>query len=140
MNWLDVNGNEFNLADHPKAIGFIYEIFYTNGQRYIGKKNFFDTVTLPKNSNRKKKEVFLREKTDWKQYTGSHKTAVGLQIKSKHIIALANTKRALTYLEVKYLFEADVIFNEQFLNENIGGKYFDNVLDDLKEPLRKEYR
>lgn len=139
--WIDREKDcEFELMDYPKAYGFIYEITYTDGSKYIGKKDVFDKVTLPKNRNRKKKEVFLREKRDWKHYCGSSKNSDGLTISKREIIAVANTKRALTFLEVKHLFRVAALFNDEYINSNIGGVYFDNVLDALKEELRREYR
>jgi len=141
MQWIDSRtGEEFNLSDYPEAFGFIYRIDYTNGQFYLGKKNFFNKVVLPKNSNRKKKEIIYRESIGWKSYIGSTKLAGDLKIKQKTILELASTKRALTYLEIKLLFKYDAIFNEKCLNQNIGGLYYDNVLDDLKVPTKKEYR
>ena len=139
--WIDREQDcEFELMDYPKAYGFIYEITYTDGSKYIGKKNLFDTVTLPKNTNRKKKEVFLREKRDWKTYLGSTEMSKGLTVTKKEVIAIANTKRALTYLETFYILRVDGIFNEKYLNKNAGGVYFDNVFEPLKEELRREYR
>jgi len=139
--WIDeATDEEFCLLDYPEAYGFIYEITYTNGRKYIGKKDFFDKITLPRNSNRKKKEVFLREKTNWKEYCGSHRLASKLEIDKKVILRVAVSKRALTYLETELLFLVDAIFNQHYLNENIGGKFFDNVLDETKLQLRKEYR
>lgn len=139
MDWI-YEDKKFILSDYPSCFGFIYLIEYSNDKKYIGKRHCFKEVTLPRNKNRKKKEVFLREDVSYRRYSGSHKTAKGLKVVKKSILALANTKRSLTYLEVKCLMEVDAIFNSKFLNENIGGKYFDNVLDDLKKPLRKEYR
>ena len=139
--WIDREKDcEFNIADYPEAFGFIYCIHYSNGKKYLGKKDLFDKITLPKNTNRKKKEVFLREKRDWKTYLGSTEMSKGLTATKKEVIAIANTKRALTYLETFHILRVDGIFNENYLNKNAGGVYFDNVFEPLKEPLRREYR
>jgi len=141
MDWIDSNTNEvFRLRDYPEAIGFTYVIEYTNGMFYLGKKNLFKKVVLPRNSKRNKKEVIYRESTDWKQYTGSSKETKGLTIKKKVVLDIAITNRALTYLETKLLFHNDVLFNDKCLNKNIGGLYFDNVLEPLKYKIVKEYR
>ena len=141
IHWVDMNTREeFNLSDYPDSFGMIYEIVYTNGFKYRGKRNFFKTVTLPRNSNRKKKEVFLREDSSWQSYSGSSKLSKGMKVKSKSILAIADTKRALTYLEAKYLFQVDAIFNAEYLNENINGVWYSNVFDPLKVPQRKEFR
>ena len=141
QEWIDYStGEPFNISDYPEAFGFTYKITYTNGMRYLGKRNFFDKVVLPKNSNRKKKEIIYREATTWKGYLGSTKLAGDLTVESKVILQTANTKRALTYLETKLLFDYDAIFNEKCLNKNIGSLYYDNVFDALLVPLKKEYR
>jgi len=140
MKWEFEDGTTFNIADYPDAFGFIYRIEYDNGQIYLGKKDMFTKVVLPKNRNRKKKEVFYRESLSWKQYEGSTKLSKGLTVKRKVVLYVANTRRALTYLETKVLFKYDAIFNEKCLNKNIGGLYFDNVFEPLKEPIKKEYR
>lgn len=141
MKWIDrQNRCVFSISDYPDAFGFIYEITYENGKKYRGKKDLFNKVTLPRNSNRSRKEVFLREKLDWESYIGSAKKAKGLVVKTKEVIAVANTRRALTYLEIYHLFEVNALFNEEYLNENIGGLYFDNVFEQLKNPPRREFR
>ena len=141
MKWIDsIQGCEFKISDYPDAFGFIYKITYDNGKKYIGKKDLFDKVILPRNSNRNKKEIFLREKIRWSEYCGSSKNTNGLKILKKEVIAIGNTRRALTYLEVFHLFRVDAIFNNEYLNENIGGLYFNNVFEPLKEEVRKEYR
>ena len=141
MKWYDtLQECEFNISEYPDIFGFVYEIKYSCGKSYIGKQELFNKVTLPKNKNRKKKEVFLREKTNWQEYNGSSKLSNGLTIVSKNVIAIANTRRALTYLEVKHLFRVDAIFNEEYLNLNAGGVYFQNVFDELKNPIRREFR
>jgi len=131
--WIANGEPVYTRDDMPDyAIGFIYEITYTNGKKYIGKKDLFSYKTLPPLVGQKRKRK-VKIESKWKTYSGSTKLSKGLVIQSREIIFYAETKRALTYLEVRELFRRDVIFNGKYLNENIGGKYFNNVFDKLKE-------
>ena len=126
--------------------GFIYEIEYTNGFKYIGKKKFHsenELDVLKKGGTRKghirfigrniggkrvQREIVKRE-SNWRVYEGSHETANGFTIASKTILELVPTKRSLTYLEAKMLFCKDAIEDPLYLNVNILKRFFrDNLL------------
>lgn len=122
----------YTRDDMPEdAMGFIYEITYTNGQKYIGKKNLWsERILAPLKGQKRKRKV--KKETNWKVYSGSHKNKSGLVIASREILFYAISKRELTYMEVREQFLRDVLFSKQYLNENIGGKFFDTVHDKLK--------
>lgn len=143
MNWThDNTPYTDNIYNH---YGYIYCITYTDSTKYVGKKNFYKKMTLPalksgeirpgaerihKNINRKRKPLdVLYKESDWKTYNGSSKLTEGKEIQSKEILCFANSKRHLTYLEVKYLFILEVLESDAYLNENILGKFYNNVLE-----------
>ena len=143
MDWtLD---NEPFTVTPPDAHGFIYLITYTDGTMYVGKKDFYSNTTLPAlqsgvqrpnstrvGKNRNGKRVYfdvVRKESNWKKYEGSSKNTKGKTVQSKEILAIANSKRALTYLEVKFLFQFSVLESDEFINDNILGKFFDNCLE-----------
>jgi len=145
MRWLFLN-KEFK--EPPQDLyGFVYLLVYknkeTNEQKYyIGKKNFwfyYERKALKDNKKRdnhicfKKRrkngkleiyELFKKE-SDWKTYVGSYKGNLDdLELIEKQILDFAKTKRHLTYLETKMLFKFEVLENNNFLNENILGKFY----------------
>lgn len=120
--------------------GYIYEtIHLPTNRKYIGKK------TLIYNTKKKlsKKELnewtgrgrppahkIVQKESDWLGYYGSHefiKTSIknGKQSEfQRKILQLAFSKKELTYLENKWLFSQAVLEKEEYLNDNIEGRYF----------------
>lgn len=131
---------DFAALKDPTLHGFVYRITYSNGKQYIGKKDFFSTKRLPalksgkvrpnaertyRNSNGKRVYYdILRTESNWLTYNSSSKLVKGLTPIRKEILALAHSKRELTYLETKYLFIHEVLESDNYLNENILGKFF----------------
>ena len=72
----------------------------------------------------------VTKESDWQTYYGSHKfikeeVKKGNQSNFKReILQLASSKKELTYLENKYLFSNAVLETEDYLNDNIEGRYF----------------
>jgi hypothetical protein len=133
MNWI-YEGVEIDSIPSNEAYGFTYMIYYDDGTYYWGKKSFVKQVRLkPRKTDRKNAKRIVWKESDWKKYTGSSKEAKGKTVFKKEILELAVSKRALTYLETKLLFEKDVLFDDKCLNSNILGKFYDNVLDPLKQ-------
>lgn len=67
----------------------------------------------------------VSKESNWKTYNGSSQNAKGLKIKEKHIIHLCPTKRNMTYMETKLLFENNVLEEgTNFINDNILGKFY----------------
>ena len=127
------------------SYGFIYLITYTDGTRYVGKKDFYSYQTLPAlksgiqrpdseriGKNRNGKRVYfdkVKKESKWQSYTGSSKLTKGKKILTKEIIDIAPTKRNLTYLEVKYLFHFNALEDSSYMNDNILGKFYkDNLI------------
>lgn len=124
--------------------GFVYLITYSDGTKYIGKKDFFTIRRLPAlksgdirpNSTRTYRNIngsrayydLVKCESNWRKYSGSSKLTADKTPVSKEILCIASSKRELTYLETKYLFTHNVLELPEFLNENILGKFFKHNL------------
>lgn len=120
------------------TFGFIYLIVYTDGSKYIGKKQAISKQTLPASKNpregairigknvRGKRQYFdiVTKESGWRNYIGSCKEAVNLKVKEKHILQFAKDKINLTFNEVEWLIKYDTLRDTTFLNGNILGKFY----------------
>ena len=131
-------GKEIHSHDDllPECTDFVYEIRYTNGQRYIGKKTVRSIRRLkPTKAQLKIRKNYVRKELKdlpFINYEGSHDME-GLEVLEKEIIYQCSTKKAATYLETGLLFHYDCIFDPMYINKNIAGTHFDNSLDGLLE-------
>ena len=130
MNW-QYKGHQ--IKDLPESIkGFVYCIHYTDGTKYIGSKivrserRVKPLVGMRKNAVRK-----ILKESDWRSYTGSSKLTKGKEIHTKVILYLTTNKRTMTFIEQRELFHTGALFTDEYLNENIGGRFFDNAMDGL---------
>lgn len=117
--------------------GFVYEIVSREtGKRYIGKKQLYSYHTkVSKVFNERTKrwnkvrEVIATE-SNWKDYFGSSvevKELIeqeGKQNFKRKILALASSKKELTYLELAHQCKNDVLTDSLYVNSNILGKFF----------------
>jgi len=130
MNWIYKNKEVTELPE--EIYGFVYCIYYTDGTKYIGSKvvrserRIKPLKGMRKNAVRKK---LVEHK--WQSYEGSSKLTEDKTIEKKVIIYLTTNKRSMSYLEVNALMIVDAPCNPEYVNENIGGKWFDNALDGL---------
>lgn len=115
------------------AVGFVYRITYEDGREYIGSKLIRSLVKLkPTLEQLAKRKNYVRKEMKNKpfvNYIGSSKNTIGLKIASREILEICSSKRALTYMEAYYLFSLKVLEGEKYLNDNILGKFYRNVLD-----------
>jgi hypothetical protein len=136
MSWL-YNGVVFTDEKIPEgAIGFVYEMTtLINGKSvsYIGKKNFYSNTkkklskkNLP--TDKRKKKYVRVSKTSYHNYYSSnevlkqaHKDGVRI---SRRILRICFSKTELTYQEIKYQFQYEVLEKEEFLNGNILGRFY----------------
>jgi hypothetical protein len=65
------------------------------------------------------------------KYQGSHEGAEELTAVKKEIMFQCCQRKAATYLEMELLVENEAIFHSKYINENIGGTFFNNSLDGL---------
>ena len=149
MNWLHKNIEISKIEDLPQdTYGFIYEVEHLpTGKKYIGKKvlYFERNVKLGKKrleelkQERKEKGIGGRvptkekvtKESDWKTYVGSQKEIKelvkqgnGLKDFKRTILKCVKTKKLLTYYELYYLYKHQVLLNDNYLNDNISGRFF----------------
>lgn len=119
----------------PGCTDIVYCIYYESGKRYIGKK----TVKSERRLKPTKKQLAIRKNykrvelvnLPFKDYVGSSKETEGEVVKTKEILYQCVTKKAATYIEAGILFNENAIFDDEYLNLNISGRFFDNDLDGL---------
>ena len=140
MNWILQDGSE--LKEAPEGFyGFIYILVYENKKGnlyyYVGKKQFFKTLTkdMLKNGNKRnghvkfkprlKKEI-VKIEDNWRDYQGSSSSVSinDLKLIKKTILKLCRTKIEHTYYEEYFLFGLNAIINPQYLNDSIAKRYF----------------
>ena len=144
-NWTYQGELVSSIIDVPKdAYGFVYLIDIKRKGKpslYIGKKVFYHNIKRPfgkKDALRWRQEhprgpipksKTVRRESDWLTYQGSHPVLKEHEGPiEKKIICFAESKRHLTYLEEKYQHLSYVLENSNYLNDNIGGRYFKNNL------------
>jgi hypothetical protein len=137
----------------PTNYGFIYIITYTNGKKYIGKKNFFSFKTLDalKNGNKRDNHYLfkkVREKgklvkketvkfeSDWREYCGSSEEGSQYEVEKKEIVEICSDAINHTFAEAEWLVKEDVLRSDVYINKNILKKFFKGR---ITEPIwRKE--
>ena len=138
-------GKEVNCIDDlaVDCVEIVYEITYESGKKYIGKKIIRSfqkkkptKAMLAIRKNYVRKELVISNFID---YEGSSELTKNEVIVSKEILYQCNNKRTSTYLETALLFHYDVLFDDNFLNQNIGGVYYDNALDGVINVSERGY-
>jgi hypothetical protein len=138
MSWT-YNGTEFTDMHIPEgAVGFIYimrAVIDGKSVAYIGKKNFFANIKKPLGkkalamSTDKRLKKYKRElKPDFQRYYSSNKilkdfAKAGGVIK-REILLICYSNMELTYQEVKHQFVYGVLEDENYLNQNILGRFY----------------
>jgi len=115
----------------PNCTDIVYVITYEDGKKYIGKKAVRSIKNLPPLKGKKRRRRVLKN-DKFLDYEGSHGVE-GLKILYKEIWYQCSTRKASTYLEHALQFYYNVLFDDDYLNKNIGGKFFDNDLKGLIE-------
>lgn len=129
--WYYKNNIIKSVDDMPhNTFGFIYEIHHLKtGRKYIGKKQLMSNRTLPPLKGQKRKRKIVKE-SDWKTYFGSQKEIKNLVKENKgegferQILQFCYTKKQLTYYELKWQFNRGVLEDDQYLNDNLLGRFF----------------
>ena len=117
------NGEEFDSENIGDAYGFVYLITTPENQKYIGRKYFWSIRKVKGKSRRQRTE------SDWKTYYGSS-DVLKAKIKEsdkklfrREIISLHSTKGRVNYEEVKEQFAHEVLERDEYINDNINGKW-----------------
>ena len=136
------------ISDMPEGTyGFIYRVTHLpTKKKYIGKKVLFfeRNVKLGKRELQALKEERkaagiggrlpakkkVVKESDWKEYYGSQEEIKKLVRYSKpedwtrEILDFVPTKKLLTYYEIKHIFINNALEDNDFLNDNILGKFY----------------
>ena len=136
MAWT-YQGKEIKSHDDlfPETTDFVYELEFTDGTKYIGKK----TVRSIRRLKPTKEQLAIRKNYVRKElknspfinYEGSSEENKGKVIKSKTILYQSSNKKTASYIEVALLFMNEVLFTDKYTNKNISGVWYDNSLDGL---------
>ena len=121
--WL-YQGEVFDGEGIDKYHGFVYIITCPDGRKYIGRKTFWFMRNKPGDKRRSKLE------SDWKKYYGSNEEIKeyiktnGTTNFKREILSLHVTKGEMNYTEIKEQFLRGVLETDDYMNDNINGKYF----------------
>lgn len=127
LNRWQYEGKDFEPESLDDWYGFVYEIEeVSTGKKYIGKKFFWKTKTLPITKTRKRRKKTLVE-SDWRTYHGSsealkERVAEAESLYNRVILRLCRSKGECSYYEAKLQFENDVLLRDDYYNEFIGCK------------------
>jgi hypothetical protein len=138
MSWI-YKGEVFNDSKIPEgALGFIYEmeaIIDGKAVRYVGKKNFYSTTkkkfgvkAIANMEDKRAKKYTIQVKTNYQNYYSSNKVLqdahkAGVIIK-RFMVRICFSKTELTYHETKFQFVREVLEKEEYLNQNILGRFY----------------
>lgn len=126
----------YTVDNIGEPVGFIYKITNTvNGKIYIGRKSFTSSnkTALGKRAlakmtdKRGSKSKTVIKHSNWAHYTGSNRQ-LNEDIKNgesitREIIHLCYTKKQMTYWELFFQVQHDVLRSQSY-NDNILGKFF----------------
>jgi hypothetical protein len=115
MNWRNIPDN---VKDY---FGFVYLITNKiNGRDYIGKKQFV-SIRRVKVKGKKRRKIVITE-SDWKDYYGSSNELMadikkyGKEHFQRSILTCCKTRWDLTYTELKYQVDLDVLKDKRYYN------------------------
>ena len=129
-----INDSDFNPLNY---YGYVYVTCHIpTGHQYIGKKAFFHTTTkklgkkelteIPITRGKRPTKKLVVKESDWKTYYGSAN-----EIKSapkdhykRYLLKLCKSSKELTYFELKYQFLYGVLESDEWINDNLQGRFF----------------
>lgn len=124
-----------------ELVGFVYMVTEkSTGKKYIGKKLFWRTKTLPITKTRKRKKK-VKVESDWRTYCGSSENVKqilkesGLEAFDREILHLCKTKGDCSYMEAKEQFDRDVLLSDEYyngiINCRINSKHLNMTLKEV---------
>lgn len=104
--------------------GFVYLTTLPDGRMYIGKKAFWSKRRLKPLKGQKRKRIVMQE-SDWRTYYGSSEIVKdyikkhGTEGVTRTMLALCKDKWSLSYAELQFQLQNNVLFTEKYLNNII---------------------
>lgn len=151
MNWIYKNHPIEDITQFPEnTFGFVYMTTHKpTGKSYIGKKilQFTKKIKLGKKElaalegvvGRRPSYKLAVKESDWKTYYGSQKDIKKLITEGKQdefertILKCVETKKQLTYFEIKYQMLYEVLEKpDKWYNDSILGKFFPKDFEGLE--------
>jgi hypothetical protein len=144
-HWMNTNREPVtHIPD--EYYGFVYEIEYEDGKKYIGMKKIKSENMKPALKNGKEREGHIKfqnkikkrkivkmelvsSQSNWRSYTGSMSKEHDSPIKTRVVLGLYKTKKETGYRELEALINNKVLENDSYLNSNILGKFFKKDLE-----------
>ena len=117
-------GTEVDSEMLSSFFGFVYLITIRDtGQKYIGRKYIWSRRKEKGKSRRKRVE------SDWKTYYSSHEglKQIGKENPERlqrEILHLCCGEGETNFLEIEEQFKRDVLYSDEYLNDQINGKWF----------------
>jgi hypothetical protein len=143
-NWIYQSQPINSIEDLPHSevlYGFVYIITnLKDGRIYVGKKALYTTrkkaLAKKDRSTDRRKKTYARitRESDWKKYWGSCKElqediqTQGPQWFKREILEVACSVKYLSYLELKYQLQYDVLGRKSY-NGNILGRYYSRDME-----------
>ncbi len=125
--WLYKGQQIKTREDLPEeAVGFVYRIFNrTTNKTYIGKKILLNKRTRQPLKGYKRKRVDYVE-SNWKTYTGSNVESKKWNIEDcyREIMYICFNRTMMSYRETMLQFKENVLEDDNYINDNILGKYY----------------
>lgn len=115
--------------------GYVYQITdRKTGRKYIGRKYIWRYRKEKGATRRKKKE------SDWQQYYSSNEELkqIGKETPERlkrEILHLCKSKGECNFLEIAEQFKRNVLYSDEYMNDNINGKWFKKNVSSYKKPL-----
>lgn len=117
---------------HPECTDFVYVITYSNNKKYIGKKAVRAIRRKPPLKGYKRNRRIMTN-LPFRNYQGSHDQVKDLTPVTKMILHQCSQRKTATYIEMEMLVKHEVLFHQEYINENISGTFFRDSLDGLIE-------
>ena len=139
--WSDKNNKTISVLPDG-SVGFIYEIEYKSGKKYLGKKKAISVLNKKGKINGEKRKGHIRffnrivkrkrtryeevvSESKWREYEGSSELIDSKDsIVKKTILMVLDNESAMTYYESKLLFSTGAIESEEYYNESILGRFY----------------
>ena len=126
-------GKPFTSDMIGNYVGFVYCILFKPlNKKYLG-RTYFHQIRKVKGKKRRQ-----RSESNWKKYWSSSEVVKNLvelegeECFDREIISLHTTRGDCNYMEVKLQFQFNVLESEDWLNDNINGKWHrkpEHILD-----------